>query len=92
MQLSATLSVLATGGYQHLVGCDYLIGMQQSTISKVVKKVLNEIENVLCPLYIKFEPMSSESENCKNWFMMKYKINYLVVNNFILYFLKLRNM
>ncbi|XP_050322714.1 uncharacterized protein LOC126754639 [Bactrocera neohumeralis] len=56
IQLGATLSLLASVGYQHLVGNDFLIGICQSTICKIIKNVISEMETKLCPQFIKFVP------------------------------------
>ncbi|XP_054745885.1 uncharacterized protein LOC129250275 [Anastrepha obliqua] len=60
LQLAAILSLSASGGYQHRVGSDYLIGMSQSTLSK------------LCLQLIRFPP--EDSLNCKESFMEQDKI------------------
>ncbi|XP_036336403.1 putative nuclease HARBI1 [Rhagoletis pomonella] len=72
LQLDASLSLLASGSYQHTVGSDYPIGMCQSTVSKFTSNVLKEMESKLCPEFIKFQP--NESSRCKEWFAEKYKI------------------
>ena len=72
LQLTATLSLLGSGGFQHSVGYDYLVGMSQSTISKIASNVLKEMETKLCPRHINFEP--ENSAKCKEWFLQTYKI------------------
>ncbi|XP_067636049.1 putative nuclease HARBI1 [Eurosta solidaginis] len=72
LQLAATLSLLGSGGYQHCVGSDYLVGMCQSTVSKITSHVILEMENKLCPQNIQFH--LNETSECKQWFMDKYKI------------------
>ncbi|XP_036340026.1 putative nuclease HARBI1 [Rhagoletis pomonella] len=72
LQLAASLSLLASGSYKQTVGSDYLIGMCQSTVSKLTSNVLKEIERKLCPEFIKFQP--NESSRCKERFAEKYKI------------------
>ncbi|XP_017492902.1 PREDICTED: putative nuclease HARBI1, partial [Rhagoletis zephyria] len=72
LQLAATLSLLGSGSFQHVIGQDYLIGMAQSTMSKTIKYVLQEVENKLCPKFIKFVP--ENSEECIDTFLSKYKI------------------
>ncbi|XP_054734530.1 putative nuclease HARBI1 [Anastrepha obliqua] len=72
LQLAATLSLLASGGYQHIVGSDYLIGMGQSTVSKLTSHVLKEMERKLCPQLIRFAP--EDSLGCKEWFVEQYKV------------------
>ncbi|XP_036325552.1 putative nuclease HARBI1 isoform X1 [Rhagoletis pomonella] len=72
LQLAASLSLLGSGSYQHTVGSDYLIGMCQSTVSKLTSHVLLEMENKLCPEFIKFDV--DNSQTCKEWFMENYRI------------------
>lgn len=72
LQLAATLSLLASGGFQHTVGNYYLVGMCQSTISKTVSKVVKELETKLCPQFIKFLP--DESSECMESFVQKYNL------------------
>ncbi|XP_067612918.1 putative nuclease HARBI1 [Eurosta solidaginis] len=72
LQLAVTLSLLASGGYQHNVGSGYLIGMCQSTVSKLTSHVVAEMERKLCAEFICFEP--DDSQSCKEWFGEKYKI------------------
>ncbi|XP_049302023.1 putative nuclease HARBI1 [Bactrocera dorsalis] len=72
LQLATTLSHLAGGGYQHSVGSDYLIGICQSTVSKLTSHVLKEMETMLCPQFIRFTP--EDSLTCKEWFVQQYKI------------------
>ncbi|XP_036325553.1 putative nuclease HARBI1 isoform X2 [Rhagoletis pomonella] len=61
LQLAASLSLLGSGSYQHTVGSDYLIGMCQSTVSKLTSHVLLEMENKLCPEFIKFDVDNSQT-------------------------------
>ncbi|XP_017471385.1 PREDICTED: putative nuclease HARBI1 [Rhagoletis zephyria] len=72
LQLAASLSLLASGSYQHEIGSDYLIGMCQGTISKLTSNVYKEMENKLCPEFIRFD--LNESQKCKEWFVEQYKI------------------
>ncbi|XP_049301880.1 putative nuclease HARBI1 isoform X1 [Bactrocera dorsalis] len=72
LQLAATLSLLASGGYQHSVGNDFLIGMCQSTVCKIVGDVVNEMETKLCPHFIKFSP--NRLSKCTEYFVEKYKV------------------
>ncbi|XP_055850481.1 putative nuclease HARBI1 [Episyrphus balteatus] len=84
LQLAATLSLLASAGYQctvgkvraHNFGNNYLIGMSQSTISKIIAHVLNKIETKLCTHHIKFS--EERWSTCKQWFFQKYKIQGVV--------------
>ncbi|XP_065356427.1 putative nuclease HARBI1 [Calliphora vicina] len=72
LQLAATLNLLASGSFQHNAGNDFLIGLAQSTMCKVVKKVTKEIEKKLCAKMINFLP--NQSEECMEYFMDKFKI------------------
>lgn len=72
IQLAATLSLLATSGFQHNVGNDFLIGISQSTLCKIVNRVLKEMERKLCGKFINFSPRNSDG--CKEYFMRKYKL------------------
>ncbi|XP_065368832.1 putative nuclease HARBI1 [Calliphora vicina] len=72
IQLAATLSLLASGGFQHSVGNDFLIGISQSSICKITKRVVDEMERKLCPKFIKFN--CRNSDECKENFMSKYNI------------------
>lgn len=69
LQLSATLSLLGSGGFQHTVGNDYLVGLCQSAVCKITR---DEMETKLCPKHIKFQP--NNYRKCKEWFMTKYGI------------------
>lgn len=72
LQLAATLNLLASGSFQHNVGNDFLIGVAQSTLCKIVSNVTAEIQRKLCPDVIKFSPEGSSE--CMEFFMDKYKI------------------
>lgn len=72
IQLAATLSLLASGSFQHCVGNDYMLGLGQSTVSKIVSHVIQEIETKLCPKLIKFSP--EQSHTCMDYFFNKYNI------------------
>lgn len=72
IQLAAILSLLATGGFQHSVGNDFLIGISQSSLCKITKQVVDEMERKLCIQHIKFNPRNSDE--CKEHFMGKYNI------------------
>lgn len=72
LQLAATLNLLASGSFQHNVGNDFLLGLAQSTICKIVANIANEIETVLCPKEIQFLP--ENSIDCMRSFMEKFKL------------------
>ncbi|XP_075160229.1 uncharacterized protein LOC142233262 [Haematobia irritans] len=54
LQLAATLNLLASGSFQHNAGNDFLLGLAQSTMCKVIKNVTIEIQKKLCPIMIQF--------------------------------------
>lgn len=72
LQLAATLNLLASGSFQHNAGNDFLLGLAQSTMCKVVQSVTIEIQNKLCPRMIQFVP--NQSEECMEHFMDKFKL------------------
>lgn len=72
LQLAVTLSLLASGSFQHTVGNDYLMGMCQSAVSKTINRVINEIEDRICPKFITFLP--NESTSCMELYMQKFKL------------------
>lgn len=72
IQLAAALSLLASGGFQHNVGNDFIIGVSQSAISRILQKFIVEVETKLCQKFIKFCP--GESDDCKEYFLRNYKI------------------
>jgi len=55
LQLTSTLSLVVVGGFQHSVGCDYLVGMSQNAISKIASNMIKKMEMKLCPRHINFE-------------------------------------
>lgn len=72
IQLASTLSLLASGGFQHCVGNDFLIGVSQSAISKITKRVVDSIEHKFCGQFIRFDARGNDE--CKEYFMSKYQI------------------
>ena len=72
LQLTATLSLLASGSFQHCVGFDFLNCMAQSTISTIVQRVCKQIEAKVCCEEIKFR--EEHFEECKGYFMRKFNI------------------
>lgn len=72
LQLAATLSLFAIDGYQHSIGSDYLVGMYQSTVSKLISHVLKEMETKLYPQFIRFAPYLQGVDS--EWILQQYKI------------------
>lgn len=72
LQLASTLSLLASGSFQHTVGNDFLIGMSQSATCRVVQRVAKEMELKLCPEHINFSP--DQSVLCMEHFCTKFWI------------------
>lgn len=68
LKLAATLELLAKGSYQDVLGNDFVLGMAQSTISKVFSEVLEVIEENICPDWIKFQI----SDETRQFFFEKY--------------------
>lgn len=72
LQLAATLTLLASGSFQHYIGNDFLLGLAQSTLCKIVHTTSNEIQRKLCSKVIKFSP--TDSSMCMENFMKKFRI------------------
>lgn len=72
LQLAATLSLLASGSFQHNVGNDFLLGMCQGATCKIANRVAKEIERKLCPQHIQFSV--EDSSLCMEAFFTKFKI------------------
>lgn len=72
LQLAATLTLLASGSFQHNVGNDFLLGLSQSSMCRIMNHVVNEMELKLCPKEIQFAP--EQSAACMESFMEKYNI------------------
>ena len=70
IKLGVTLQLLSGGNYQTITGCDSLMNLEQSTVSKIFKEMLNAMEAKLCPKYIKFE----FSEQSKTHFFNKHGV------------------
>lgn len=70
LRLAATLELLASGSYQHIIGNDYLIGMAQSTVSTMLWETLDVMEQKLCSTWIKFAPR----DETKEYFFNRFKI------------------
>lgn len=72
LQLAATLTLLASGSFRHYIGNDFLLGLAQSTLCKIVHTTSNEIQRKLCSKVIKFSP--TDSSMCMENFMKKFRI------------------
>lgn len=70
MRLALCLELLGGGGYQWVSGNDFMCPVSQGTLSKIFSEVLEKLEEVLCPIWIKFEP----SSECKKYFYEKFNI------------------
>ncbi|XP_065356305.1 putative nuclease HARBI1 [Calliphora vicina] len=73
IKLSACLRFFAEGGYQKGVGRDYEVGMAQSTISEVLSKVLDVLEQSLCDQWITY-PSEDEKRVTSQEFYRKFGI------------------
>lgn len=70
LKLATTLEILGGGSYQWQTGVDFVAPMAHSTVSIVTQTVIQEMERVLCPKWIRFSP----SENTKSYCYEKYGI------------------
>lgn len=69
-QLALTLNILGGGSYQRQVGADWSIPLGQSTVSKISSAVIDKMQLVLCPQWIKFIP----SSRTKQYYLEKFGI------------------
>ncbi|XP_049307360.1 putative nuclease HARBI1 [Bactrocera dorsalis] len=74
LQLAATLRFLAEGGFQKSVGKDVVVAMGRSTISKVLKRLLNVLEKYICPQWIKLNMTEAEIAASKQHFLQNFGI------------------
>lgn len=71
LKLATTLRFLAQGSYQSSVGNDFNLGLSQPTVSLILEEMLDVLERVICPLFIKFEMTEEEKAECKLYFFEK---------------------
>ena len=71
LKLAATLRFLSDGSYQQRTGNDFNLSLAQPTVSKILKEVLNILENHICPQWIKFEMSEEEKFQAKLHFYEK---------------------
>ncbi|XP_067636587.1 uncharacterized protein [Eurosta solidaginis] len=78
-KLSLCLRILAEGSYQNAVGKDYMLGMAQSTVSKVFSELLEIMERELCEKWINLKMNDEEQMESRNYFFNKSKIPGIVM-------------
>ena len=71
IKLAATLRFFAEGGYQEGTGSDFLLGLAQPTLSKILKEMINLLETTICPEWIKLEMTENAKDEAKLWFFEK---------------------
>ncbi|XP_039968125.1 uncharacterized protein LOC120779819 [Bactrocera tryoni] len=54
LKLATTLRFLAEGGFQRSIGKDSHIACDRTTVSKILKEMLNVLERTQCPKWVKF--------------------------------------
>ncbi|XP_054729293.1 putative nuclease HARBI1 [Anastrepha obliqua] len=74
LKLAASLRFFAEGSYQRSVGKDTDIAMGRSTVSKILSEMINALENVLCPKWIKLKMSEEDSRKSKLHFVEKFGI------------------
>lgn len=62
IKLSAALRFFAEGGYQRGAGNDVLVAVAQPTMSKMLSKIVDVFEELVCPVAIIF-PMNDQEKN-----------------------------
>ncbi|XP_017469702.1 PREDICTED: uncharacterized protein LOC108371140 [Rhagoletis zephyria] len=68
LKFAATLRFLVEGSYQLGAGNDFNIGIAQSTMSGVLKEVLDCLEEQICPKWITMEMTNEEKMEAKQHF------------------------
>ncbi|XP_067625734.1 putative nuclease HARBI1 [Eurosta solidaginis] len=74
LQLAATLRFLAEGSYQTSVGKDSSISVARSTVSTILDDVLNVMNQLVCPQWVKLEMDEPKQRRSRDYFYTKYKI------------------
>ena len=65
VKLATTLRFLAQGSYQLSVGNDFHLGLAQPTVSLILAETIKILEEVICPLHIKFKMTEEEKDEAK---------------------------
>lgn len=71
LKLAATLRFFAEGSYQKGVGNDFVLGLAQPTVSKIIKEMINIMEEFMCSQWIKFETTDVDKNQAKVQFYQK---------------------
>lgn len=62
LKVAAMLRFCAHGSYQTSVGQDFLVGMAQSTVSKMMSEIFNAMEENVCSKWISFRQSERDKE------------------------------
>lgn len=68
IKLCTALRFFAHGSYQLSVGNEFSIGLAQSTVSIILKDVVNVLEECICPKWIKYTYTDAEKRRAKTYF------------------------
>lgn len=71
LKLAATLRFFAGGSYQKGVGNDFNLGLAQPTLSKILKEMLNILEEKVCPVWIRMNLSDEEKSEAKIHFFQQ---------------------
>ncbi|XP_036334306.1 putative nuclease HARBI1 isoform X1 [Rhagoletis pomonella] len=71
IKLAATLGFLAQGSYQLNVGNNFNLGLSQPTVCSILSETLTVLEDIVCPLWIKFNMTNDEKVIIKREFLEK---------------------
>lgn len=71
VKIAAMLRYCAHGSYQGSVGQDFLVGMSQSTVSKILTDIFSGIENNMCRKWVSFRQSEREKELAAEQFYQK---------------------
>lgn len=74
IQLAAVLRFLGAGSFQGVCANDLNISMGRTTFSKILWKVLNALEDQICPIWIKTEMQQQRTSASKTHFFVNFGI------------------
>ncbi|XP_039969105.1 putative nuclease HARBI1 [Bactrocera tryoni] len=74
LKLATTLRFLAEGGFQRSIGKDSHIACDRTTVSKILKEMLNVLERTQCPKWVKFGRTHYEVRQSNLHFYNKFAI------------------
>lgn len=74
VQLAAALRFLAVGSFQAVIGRDIEVSLARTTVCKILWRVLNAIEDIICPNWITLDMSQQEVAKSKAHFFSNFGI------------------